>query len=76
MAGTIKLKNLKRQMRVFNLEHPTFLNQEGEHPVGRPETLTMLSRETRDVHPDTTSCVEVAAALRPKKGRPSLRVVG
>ncbi len=71
----VKLLNLKRAMRSFNLEHPDFLNVNGEHPVGKPETLTMLSRETKEVPEATLECREIRAALHPKKGRPTLRVL-
>lgn len=72
----MKLKNLMRQMRVFNLEHPTFLNQAGLNGVGKPEALTMLSREVVEVHPDVLQCREISSALNPRVGRPTLRVVG
>lgn len=71
-----KLRNLKKRIRVFNLEHPTFLNRKGEHPVGKPETLTLLPLEVREVEEDVLTCVEVKNALNPKVGRPTLRVVG
>lgn len=71
-----QLRNLKRRMRVFNLEHPTFVNAAGEHPVGKPESLTLLPLEVREVHDDVLLCREVAKALRPIVGRPTLRVVG
>lgn len=73
--GTVKLRNMKRRMRVFNLEHPTFLNKNGEHPAGRPEVLTLLPLEVKEVEEDVLQCVEVRKALRPLKGRPTLRVV-
>jgi hypothetical protein len=69
----VKLKNLSRRMRSFNLEHPTFSNVEGENGVGKPEALTMLSREIVEVHEDALLCREVKAALSPRKGRPTLR---
>ncbi len=73
----VKLKNLKRRLRVFNLEHPTFVDAHGEHGPGRTETLTLMPRETKDVHPDVLKCVEVASALDHSKGRrPTLRVAG
>lgn len=76
MAETIKLMNLKRRMRVFNLEHPTFRNTPGENGAGKPETLTIEPRQAIDVHPDVLECVEIKKALRPSKGRPTLRVLG
>ena len=72
----MKIKNLKRQVRVFNLEHPTFVNKAGEHPVGKPETLTLLPLEAVEIHEDAALCAEIRAALRPLKGRPTLRVIG
>jgi len=72
----VKLKNLQRRMRVFNLEHPTFKNAPGGNGAGKPEALTMLSLETQEVHADTLLCAEVKAALNPSKGRATLRVVG
>ena len=72
----MKLMNLQRRMRVFNLEHPTFVNEPGANGAGKPESLTMLSRETMDVHADVAECAEVKSALNPSKGRPTLRVVG
>jgi len=71
-----QLKNLLRRTRAFNLEHPTFLNLAGENGVGKPEALTLLPRETKTVHADVLACVEVRNALRPSKGRPTLRVMG
>lgn len=75
MGETVKLMNMKRQMRSFNLEHPDFVNKNGEHPVGRPETLTMLPREVKVVPKAALECSEIRAALRPLKGRPTLRVL-
>ena len=71
----VKLLNLQRRLRSFNLEHPTFLNQNAEHPVGKPETLTILPREAKVVDADVLLCREIKAALTPRKGRPTLRVV-
>lgn len=68
----MKIKNLLRQMQVFNLEHPTFLNAPGEHGVGKPDSLTFLAREEKEVHADTARCAEVASALK----RKTLRIVG
>ena len=68
------LMNLKRQMRVFNLDHPSFLLTEGEHAVGKPETLTLLAREVKEVPDEALECREIRGALNPKKGRPTLRV--
>ena len=70
-----KLMNLKRQMRVFNLDHPAFLLIEGDHPVGKPETLTLLAREVREVPDEALLCREIRGALNPRKGRPTLRVL-
>ena len=72
----VMLRNLQRRMRVFNLEHPTFVNQEGDNGLGKPESLTLLPLEVRDVHEDMLSCVEIKSALGPSKGRPPLRVIG
>jgi len=72
----VKLKNLLRQTRVFNLDHPTFLGTAGEHPVGKPETLTLFPLEARDVHDDVIKCAGVKSALAPTNGaRPTLRVL-
>lgn len=71
----IKLRNLQRRMRCFNLEHPTFKNAPGNNGAGKPEAMTMLALETVDVHEDTLLCREVKAALNPSKGRPTLRVL-
>lgn len=72
----VKLKNLLRRMRTFNLEHPTFINDPDHNPAGKPGALTMLSREKVEVHEDALQCREIAAALNPKDGsRPTLRVV-
>lgn len=71
----VKLKNLLRRMRVFNLEHPRFMNENAEHPVGKPESLTLLAREVREVPPEALECREIKAGLYPKKGRPTLRVI-
>lgn len=73
--ATVKLLNLQRRMRSFNLEHPTFLNQNAEHPVGKPESLTLLPREIKIVDEDVLLCREIKAGLAPRKGRPTLRVV-
>ena len=75
MAQTVKLKNLKRQVQVFNLEHSFFVNQQGENGVGEPESLTLLSLETKEVPVQVLECAEIKAALRPAKGLPSLRVL-
>lgn len=72
----VKLKNLTRRIRSFNLEHPTFKNAPGVNGAGRPESLTMLPRQVLEVHPDTLACVEIRAALNPHgKRRPTLRVI-
>lgn len=70
-----KLKNLKRRMRCFNLEHPTFVNEQGDNGIGKPEALTMRSLEIVEVHDDALLCREIKAALTPKTGRPTLRVL-
>jgi len=71
-----KLKNLLRRTRSFNLEHPHFVNQNGEHPVGKPEALTLLPLEARDVPEEALLCREIKAWLRPSMGRATLRVLG
>lgn len=74
--ATVKLLNLQRRMRSFNLEHPTFVNQNAEHPVGKPESLTLLPRETKTVDEDVLLCREIKSALTPRgRRRPTLRVV-
>lgn len=71
-----KLKNLKRRMRVFNLEHPAFTSVTGANGLGKPESLTLLPLEAKEVSTETLACREIAAALSPKSGRPTLRVIG
>ena len=71
----VMLKNLLRRTRAFNLEHPHFVNQNGEHPVGKPESMTLSPLEAREVPEETLLCREVKACLRPSKGRPTLRVI-
>lgn len=75
---TIRLKNLLRRMRVFNLEHPVFVNAPGANGVGKAEALTMLPLQTMTLPAQVLECVEIKAAmLKHKKGRlPTLRVVG
>lgn len=69
------LKNLLRQARVFNLEHPTFVDAEGEHPAGKPESMTLWPLEAREVPEDALKCAEVASALSDLNGRATLRVI-
>lgn len=72
-----KLRNMLRRTRVFNLEHPYFLSQQGENGAGKPETLTLLPREVKDVPSQALECQEIKACLSPKDGRrPTLRVIG
>lgn len=71
MAKTIKLQNKTREMLVFNLEHADFVEQEGENGVGKPESLTFLPRETKEVDETVLECAEVASALRRFGNRPS-----
>ena len=73
--ATVKLLNLQRRTRAFNLEHPTFVNQNLEHPVGKPESLTLLPREAKGVDADVLLCREIKAAIAPRRGRATLRVV-
>jgi hypothetical protein len=70
-----KLKNLTRRIRSFNLEHPTFVNQQGANGLGKPEALTLLPLEVKEVHADALICREIKGALNPLKGRPTLRVL-
>ena len=72
----VKIKNLKRRMRCFNLEHPSFLTTAGSNGVGKPESLTMLPKETVEVDDAVLMCAEIKAALKPRNARPSLRIVG
>lgn len=73
----VKLRNLVRRTRAFNLEHPTFLAMEGDNGVGKPEVLTLLPFESQAVHEDALHCVEIKKALTARPGRPAtLRVVG
>ena len=71
----IKLKNLKKMVRCFNLEHDTFVLQEGRSGVGKPEVLDMMPLEIKEVHEDVLECAEIRSALRPRKGPPTLRVI-
>ncbi len=71
----VKLKNLSRRMRSFNLELPTFVNSQGTNGVGKPETLTMLAHEIKEVPAEALQCREIRSALNPSKGRPTLRVL-
>lgn len=70
-----KIKNLTRQMRVFNLEHPAIRLEQGDNGVNKPESLTLLPLEVKAVRPEVLECAEVKAALNPKKGRATLRVL-
>jgi len=72
----VKLLNLLRRPRVFNLERAHFTESTGLNGIGEPESVTLLARETVEVHPEVLLCREVEAALRPPSGgRPTLRVV-
>ncbi len=74
--NAMKLKNLLKRMRVFNLEHPYFVSSEGKRGVGKPESMTMLPLEVVEVPEAAAKCREIASALRPKDGRrPTLRVL-
>lgn len=75
MSQTVKLKNLLRQARVFNLEAEYFRSQAGENGVGKPESLTLMPLEVREVPAQALECAEVKANLHPRRGRPTLRVV-
>ena len=71
----IIIKNLLKRTQVFNLEAPEFMNVNGEHPIGRPETVTFLPLESKTLHEAALRCREIKAALatHPKR-RPTLRV--
>ncbi len=69
------LKNLLRQTRVFNLERPAFVAAAGEHPAGKPESMTLWPMEAREVSEETLKCAEVASALSSLNGRATLRVL-
>ena len=72
----IKIRNLKRQMRVFNLEHNKFVSSPDNSPAGQPESITFLPLETKEVDEEVALCREVKAALtRHPRRRPTLRVV-
>lgn len=71
----VRIKNLKRRMRSFNLEHPTFTKAVGSNGQGKPESLTLLALQIKEVHEDVLKCVEIRNALAPKNGRPTLRVI-
>ena len=71
----MNVREKKRRMRSFNLEHPTFVNEPGHNGVGKPEVLTMKPLEVIEVHEDALACREIKAALTPKAGRPTLRVL-
>jgi len=70
-----KLKNLTRRIRSFNLEHPAFVNAQGDNGVGKPESLTMMPLEAKDVPDEALECREIRACLKPSKGHPTLRVL-
>lgn len=74
--ATVRIKNLLRRMRVFNLEHPHFVNTTGEHPVGKPEAVTFLALEEKELPQEALQCREIKKALtRHPKRRPTLRVL-
>lgn len=71
----IKLKNLLRRRRAFNLEHSSFVEAKGDNGKGKPEVLTVGPREIVEVPSTVLHCREIKSALKPQKGRPTLRVV-
>lgn len=58
----ITLKNKLRRMRTFNLDAPFFVKRHGETLYGRPETLTLLALERREVEDAVLACTEIKAA--------------
>jgi len=58
------LKNKLRQMRTFNLEAPYFVKRAGVTPYGKPETLTMLALEKKEVDDAVLACAEIKSAIR------------
>lgn len=79
-SNTVKIRNLIRQSRVFNLEHPEFVNRTGDHsgstPAGQPEAVTFQPLEVKELPASACECAEIKAALtRHPKRRPTLRVV-
>lgn len=66
----VALKNLLRQPRAFNLEHPFFRQRKGANGLGKPEVLSMRPRETvRGLPEEVLMCAEVQAALRATEKR-------
>lgn len=64
--STICLFNKTRRLLHFNLEHRYFVDQEGQNGVGKPEVLTILSREVVEVDEAALACAEVVNALETK----------
>lgn len=61
MAKVI-LKNKLRQMRTFNLEAPFFVKRSTVTPYGKPETLTLLALEKKEVEEAVLACAEIKSA--------------
>lgn len=75
---TVKLRNVTRQMQVFNLETPFFVNQQGENGVGKPESVTFLPLETKTLPVQALQCAQIKNAIRPPinyKGKAILRAL-
>lgn len=76
MSDTVKIRNLLRQSRCFNLEHPDFVNSPTNSAVGMPESVSFLPLEVKELPSAAQECREIKAALtRHPKRRPTLRVV-
>lgn len=74
---TIRIKNIRRQPVVCNLETPFFRDPEGDNGAGKPESVTWMGLEIKTVPEEVLECVEVKAAMADHgKRQPSLRVVG
>lgn len=74
--ATVKLKNLQRAMRVFNLESPHFVENQGKNGRGKPESVTFLAHQTLELPEQVLECTEIKSALKEtNRRRPTLRIV-
>lgn len=72
----VRLKNLQRRRVCFNLEAPYFVDQQGVNGAGKPEVLMLAPRGVALVSDKVLECYEIKSALNPRRGRPTLRVIG
>lgn len=75
---TVKLKNLLRRMRCFNLADGHSLSIEGDNGIGKPEVLTLLPLEMKIVDRRILESPGIKEGLSPRdsKKRPTLRILG